>query len=151
MSWIIALEKPLQSSVSEAPYHALSVNSLFTRVEPAFSQASCIRSSFSCMSSQNRGGTSRLAVQSATQQGIGFEALVPSAAVPRMPPELPPSSQATPRGNQVRWHERVSGSNSSSNSVRGRPRRFNGGAERVRTADLCVANAALSQLSYGPT
>ena len=27
----------------------------------------------------------------------------------------------------------------------------NGGAERVRTADLCVANAALSQLSYGPT
>ena len=26
-----------------------------------------------------------------------------------------------------------------------------GGAERVRTADLCVANAALSQLSYGPT
>ena len=27
----------------------------------------------------------------------------------------------------------------------------NGGAERARTADLCVANAALSQLSYGPT
>ena len=29
--------------------------------------------------------------------------------------------------------------------------RINGGAERARTADLCVANAALSQLSYGPT
>jgi hypothetical protein len=26
-----------------------------------------------------------------------------------------------------------------------------GGAERDRTANLCVANAALSQLSYGPT
>ncbi len=25
-----------------------------------------------------------------------------------------------------------------------------GGAERDRTADLCVANASLSQLSYGP-
>ncbi len=25
-----------------------------------------------------------------------------------------------------------------------------GGAERDRTADLCIANAALSQLSYGP-
>gem|GEM_PF-5709901 len=27
----------------------------------------------------------------------------------------------------------------------------NGGAERVRTDDLNVANVALSQLSYGPT
>ena len=34
-------------------------------------------------------------------------------------------------------------------SFSGRDR--NGGAERDRTADLCVANAALSQLSYGPT
>ena len=35
--------------------------------------------------------------------------------------------------------------------VRGYPKKSNGGAERDRTADLCVANAALSQLSYGPT
>src|SRR5690606_8976879 len=28
--------------------------------------------------------------------------------------------------------------------------RFRGGPERARTADLCVANAALSQLSYRP-
>ena len=26
-----------------------------------------------------------------------------------------------------------------------------GGAEEIRTPDLCIANAALSQLSYGPT
>ncbi len=28
--------------------------------------------------------------------------------------------------------------------------RFIGGAEEDRTPDLCIANAALSQLSYGP-
>ena len=26
-----------------------------------------------------------------------------------------------------------------------------GGAEEIRTLDLCIANAALSQLSYSPT
>ena len=46
-----------------------------------------------------------------------------------------------------------------STADRGRSRKFNnvpglgkaGGAERDRTANLRVANAALSQLSYGPT
>ena len=28
---------------------------------------------------------------------------------------------------------------------------FSGGPEEDRTLDLCIANAALSQLSYGPT
>ena len=32
-----------------------------------------------------------------------------------------------------------------------RHRDESGGAEEDRTPDLCIANAALSQLSYGPT
>ena len=49
------------------------------------------------------------------------------------------------RDRRIRLNEKTA-SQERPNSIQ----KLNGGAEGVRTPDLCIANAALSQLSYSP-
>ena len=59
---------------------------------------------------------------------------------------------ASPKGYAVTWVARLRPSGFAvAFSFRSLLRKENGGAEGDRTLDLSIANAALSQLSYGPT
>ena len=68
-----------------------------------------------------------------------------------MPPNVPPERIGCGRLLAVGHAATTSSPHTLILGIPGSSRTSNGGAERVRTADLCVANAALSQLGNRPT